>query len=211
MRNVCVLGGGKIGSLIATLLVECGDYVVTLGDVDQDVVTRLKNDIVHDQLHVGIVDVQNRLALRQFLEAAKPEGIISSLPYYCNPLVGELARSCGAHYFDLTEDVEVTRKIRDLSQGGIGVRLPAGHQAYSGPWRAGFDSHKRLPIVDASLDELAACDFLPFVACASAPLAMTAHVAYRAIDGPSGFCGRCRAEKPSAGAVWSETSWPRSA
>ncbi len=124
MRNVCVLGGGKIGSLIATLLVECGDYVVTLGDVDQDVVTRLKNDIVHDQLHVGIVDVQNRLALRQFLEAAKPEGIISSLPYYCNPLVGELARSCGAHYFDLTEDVEVTRKIRDLSQGGGGAFVP---------------------------------------------------------------------------------------
>ena len=52
-----------------------------------------------------------------------------------------------------------------------------------GHGRAGFDSHKRLPIVDASLEELAACDFLPFVACASAPLAMTAHVAYRAIDG----------------------------
>jgi len=124
MRSVCVLGGGKIGSLIATLLVEGGDYVVTLGDVDQDVVTRLKSEIVHDQIYVGLVDVQDPIALRQFLEVAKPEGIISSLPYYCNTLVGEMARETGAHYFDLTEDVEVTRTIQAVSQGAASAFVP---------------------------------------------------------------------------------------
>jgi beta-N-acetylhexosaminidase len=52
-----------------------------------------------------------------------------------------------------------------------------------GHGRARIDSHKALPVVEASLEELKASDFLPFAACAKAPLAMTAHVAFRAIDG----------------------------
>ena len=52
-----------------------------------------------------------------------------------------------------------------------------------GHGRAPADSHQALPVVEASLAELAATDFKPFAACASAPLAMTAHVAFLAIDG----------------------------
>lgn len=52
-----------------------------------------------------------------------------------------------------------------------------------GHGRAPADSHEALPVVEASLAELAAWDFRPFSACATAPLAMTAHVAFRAIDG----------------------------
>lgn len=52
-----------------------------------------------------------------------------------------------------------------------------------GHGRAPADSHQALPVVEASLAELAASDFRPFAACATAPLAMTAHVAFRAIDG----------------------------
>ena len=49
---------------------------------------------------------------------------ISSLPYYCNVGVAEAARSAGAHYFDLTEDVEVTRAVRAHRR-----RRPAGVRA----------------------------------------------------------------------------------
>jgi beta-N-acetylhexosaminidase len=51
-----------------------------------------------------------------------------------------------------------------------------------GHGRAAVDSHKTLPVVDASLDDLRAVDFAPFAAFADAPLAMTAHVVYSAID-----------------------------
>ncbi len=51
-----------------------------------------------------------------------------------------------------------------------------------GHGRAGADSHEELPVVDASLNELRAHDFLPFAALADAPMAMTAHVIYSAID-----------------------------
>ena len=51
-----------------------------------------------------------------------------------------------------------------------------------GHGRAPCDSHKALPRVATPLDELAAVDFLPFAALADAPMAMTAHVVYEAID-----------------------------
>jgi len=52
-----------------------------------------------------------------------------------------------------------------------------------GHGRAGADSHLDLPQVSASLDELRRTDFAPFRALRDMPLAMTAHVAYTAIDG----------------------------
>lgn len=51
-----------------------------------------------------------------------------------------------------------------------------------GHGRAGLDSHKNLPVVEASLNELERTDFVPFRALKDAPFAMTAHVTYSAID-----------------------------
>lgn len=51
-----------------------------------------------------------------------------------------------------------------------------------GHGRAMVDSHLDLPIVEASRADLAAADFAPFVALKDLPIAMTAHVVYRAID-----------------------------
>jgi beta-N-acetylhexosaminidase len=60
--------------------------------------------------------------------------------------------------------------------GAIGVvKHVPGHG------RAGADSHEELPVVEASLDELAA-DIAPFRALKDAPMAMTAHVLYPAWD-----------------------------
>lgn len=51
-----------------------------------------------------------------------------------------------------------------------------------GHGRAFSDSHHDLPVVDASLEELRTHDFPPFAALRDAPMAMTAHVVYTAID-----------------------------
>ncbi|MGH8316012.1 MAG: saccharopine dehydrogenase family protein, partial [Steroidobacterales bacterium] len=52
------------------------------------------------------------------------DAVISSLPYYCNVAVAEAARAVGAHYFDLTEDVEVTRAVRRIAQGAKQAFVP---------------------------------------------------------------------------------------
>jgi saccharopine dehydrogenase-like NADP-dependent oxidoreductase len=124
MRQVVILGGGKIGSLISTLLVESGDYAVSVGDVDSLVVARLQEEIDYKHFQISSVDVQDKTALRSFLEQTKPEAILSSLPYFCNPLVSELALEIGAHYFDLTEDIEVTKQVRVVSQGATSAFVP---------------------------------------------------------------------------------------
>jgi beta-N-acetylhexosaminidase len=51
-----------------------------------------------------------------------------------------------------------------------------------GHGRAGADSHVALPRVAASMDELSAHDFVTFRGLNHAPIAMTAHVVYEAID-----------------------------
>ena len=51
-----------------------------------------------------------------------------------------------------------------------------------GHGRAEADSHLSLPVVDATLADLSAHDFEPFRILSDMPMAMTAHVVYRAID-----------------------------
>ena len=51
-----------------------------------------------------------------------------------------------------------------------------------GHGRAGADSHTDLPRVDTKLEDLLIVDFYPFQVNADMPIAMTAHVLYRAID-----------------------------
>ena len=52
------------------------------------------------------------------------DAVISSLPYYCNVAVAEAARRAGIHYFDLTEDVEVTRAVRKIADGAAQAFVP---------------------------------------------------------------------------------------
>ena len=51
-----------------------------------------------------------------------------------------------------------------------------------GHGRARADSHLELPVVETAREELERTDFTPFRALARAPLGMTAHVVYSAID-----------------------------
>src|SRR5271156_5825643 len=68
--------------------------------------------------------------------------------------------------------------IEGLLEGGVApvVKHAPGHG------RARVDSHYELPVVAASRSELAARDFAPFRALRDAPMAMTAHVVYGALD-----------------------------
>jgi beta-N-acetylhexosaminidase len=68
--------------------------------------------------------------------------------------------------------------IDGLLSGGVApvIKHIPGHG------RAGADSHFDLPVVDTPVEVLQQTDFAPFRALADAPMAMTAHVVYSAID-----------------------------
>lgn len=77
-------------------------------------------------------------------------------------------------------------KVAMLGQAAIDGLQSAGVvpviKHIPGHGRAMADSHLDLPVVDAPRDELAAIDFAPFVAARAAPMAMTAHILYTALD-----------------------------
>ncbi len=93
----------------------------------------------------------------------------------------------GAH--DIIGDRALAKSAGDIAV--LGGAVMAGSIAggalpiikhIPGHGRALADSHLELPIVDADLDHLRAVDFAPFKALNQAPMAMTAHVVYSAID-----------------------------
>jgi saccharopine dehydrogenase-like NADP-dependent oxidoreductase len=117
MHRVLVLGAGKIGSLIAGLLAESGDYEVHLADSRPGAAAEVA--AAHGQKHIRPTDLDamNSEALQRYVRANGTTALVSGLPYYCNEGVAEVARETGSHYFDLTEDVGVAAAVHRLSQG----------------------------------------------------------------------------------------------
>ena len=69
-------------------------------------------------------DAADTGSLTAHVKVQRPAAVISGLPYYCNIGVAEVARKETLHYFDLTEDVEVTRAVRKLAKGAETVFVP---------------------------------------------------------------------------------------
>jgi saccharopine dehydrogenase-like NADP-dependent oxidoreductase len=116
MYRVLVLGAGKIGALISGLLAESGAYQVQLADVDEAAAGGVARAHGLANVHPVRLDAGDAAALRAALRAHPVDAVVSSLPYHCNPVVGAAAREAGVHYFDLTEDVEVTRGVAALAR-----------------------------------------------------------------------------------------------
>jgi saccharopine dehydrogenase-like NADP-dependent oxidoreductase len=75
-------------------------------------------------LHAHTLDAADASKLDAHLRKHPVDAVISSLPFHCNVAVAEAARRAGIHYFDLTEDVEVTRSVRRISDGSAQAFVP---------------------------------------------------------------------------------------
>ena len=109
-----MLGLGKVGHLAATLLSACGFDVV---GIDQ----RPLDPAAATFRTVGSVDVAGSSLEAQLADV---DAVLSCLPYHLNVGVAEIAHRLGLHYFDLTEDVPTTERIRELAVDGAGVMAP---------------------------------------------------------------------------------------
>lgn len=124
MHDILVLGAGKIGALISGLLGESGSYRVQLADTKAGAASEVAKAHQLDSIRAFDLDAGDAEALSSHVKAHRPQAVISSLPYFCNPVVAEVAREHGLHYFDLTEDVEVTEKVRKIAEGSEQVFAP---------------------------------------------------------------------------------------
>lgn len=109
MTDVVLLGAGKIGRMIARFLADTGDYRVRLADVDAESLARFK----HPNIETKHVDAGNAISLADAMHGRSV--VISALSFKLNPLIAEVAADLGLSYFDLTEDVETTRRVRAVA------------------------------------------------------------------------------------------------
>jgi len=110
MHRVLVLGAGKIGRMIAQFLAGSRDYDVRVADADADALARLAS---LDNVATLELDAHARDALLAAM--SDRESVISALSFNFNPVVAETALAAGVSYFDLTEDVETTRRVRAVA------------------------------------------------------------------------------------------------
>ena len=114
MKNVVVLGLGKVGTLVAILLSE--RFNVTGVDIKAP----------HYDLPLPFDVVSGDVTSEKFIRECfgKNDAVISALPFYLNRQVAEIAIATNTHYFDLTEDVETTNHIRGLASSANCVFIP---------------------------------------------------------------------------------------
>ncbi|HEY5601984.1 MAG TPA: saccharopine dehydrogenase C-terminal domain-containing protein [Gammaproteobacteria bacterium] len=123
-QNVLVLGVGKIGSLITCMLSQSGDYHVHLGNLKLKAAEHLVSQLKLQDVSISKIDAQQRDELEALFQQQHFDAVISSLPYYCNPLVADLAAQYQVNYFDLTEDVAVTEHVKKISNNLDTVFMP---------------------------------------------------------------------------------------
>ncbi len=119
MKNILIMGAGKIGEMITELLAGCGDYNVTVADYDQAGLNRLPK---HDNVSAVQLDVTDQHALIQIMR--EKYAVLSALPYHLTKLVVESAAVEEVHYFDLTEDVACTHFVKSIAKEAKSAFIP---------------------------------------------------------------------------------------
>lgn len=124
-RKIVVLGAGKVGRLVTWFLADSGDYLVTAVDKDQaqaDRATCLADGSPLKGASAAVADLSDTSALPAILKDA--DYVLSCAPFHCNPGIAQVAKDTGTHYLDLTEDVAVTKQVKDLAQGSELAFIP---------------------------------------------------------------------------------------
>ena len=120
MHDILVIGGGKIGSVVADLLVntpEESGYRVTVADRSAATLAQIAPG-GNARLDTLLLDVADPARMRDALQGRF--AVLSAAPYHLTLQVARAACEAGVHYLDLTEDVASTRAIRELAQGAGG-------------------------------------------------------------------------------------------
>ncbi|HEV8257435.1 MAG TPA: saccharopine dehydrogenase C-terminal domain-containing protein [Casimicrobiaceae bacterium] len=118
MTPLILLGAGKIGETIAQFLHGSGDYMLTVADQDPARLT----PIAALGVKTTRADFGDARALAALIGGNAM--VISACPFYLTPAIAQASVAAGAHYFDLTEDVESTRRVKTLAAGAGTALVP---------------------------------------------------------------------------------------
>lgn len=119
MRNIAIIGAGKIGASIADLLAMTGDYNVTIADRDEAQLAALP---ATRGVTTARIDVADAGAMAKLL--AGKFAVLNAGPFQITAKVASAASAAGIHYLDLTEDVASTRLVTELAKNASSAFVP---------------------------------------------------------------------------------------
>lgn len=119
--KLILLGAGKIGDAILNLLAHTGDYTLTVADRDPQRLAQVKS-LGFPDVTITHADISEEHTLVKLIDGH--DVALSACPYFLTPLIAGAAKKAGAHYFDLTEDVESTRIVKQLAEDASTAFVP---------------------------------------------------------------------------------------
>jgi len=119
MREIAIVGAGKIGAIIATLLAQSGSYNVTLMDKEADSLAKIQK---HPAIKTAQIDITDKQALIECLKGKF--AVLSALPFQLTLPLAEAAQATQIHYLDLTEDVATTKRVEELAKSASTAFIP---------------------------------------------------------------------------------------
>jgi saccharopine dehydrogenase-like NADP-dependent oxidoreductase len=119
MKNVVILGAGKIGATLADMLTAARDYRITVADRSPAQLNALDS---RSGIHKAQLDIADSDALHALLAGCF--AVISAAPYHLTTHVAEAAARANVHYLDLTEDVASTRRVKQLAVNASSAFIP---------------------------------------------------------------------------------------
>lgn len=119
MKNVMVIGAGKIGGAIASMLADTGDYKVVIADRSGEQLTKVER---HPAISTATLDIADHASLVAAL--SDKFAVLSAAPFHLTGQIAEAALKADVHYLDLTEDVATTKKVEALAQNANRVFIP---------------------------------------------------------------------------------------
>ena len=141
-RNVMVIGAGKIGTTVASLLASAG-YRVTLADRSQSALDRIERN---GDIRCVPLNIENSADLLGLLN--DQFAVINAAPFHLTMRIAEASRAARAHYLDLTEDVASTRRVKELAADASTAFIPQCGLAPGFVSVAAFDLAKRFETLD---------------------------------------------------------------
>jgi saccharopine dehydrogenase-like NADP-dependent oxidoreductase len=144
MRDVVVIGAGKIGATVAGLLAATGDFRVTLADRSPEALGRINAPA---RLRLVAADVEDGAKIIDLLNGQF--AVLNAAPFQLTLPIAAAARAARAHYLDLTEDVASTRRVRELALGADAAFIPQCGLAPGFVSIVAFDLTKRFAELDS--------------------------------------------------------------
>ncbi|MFZ6817003.1 saccharopine dehydrogenase family protein [Undibacterium sp. Ji22W] len=119
--KLILLGAGKIGDAILNLLSHTGDYEITVADRDAERLLYVAQENFPNVKTVH-ADLSNLEAVSALIQGHQVT--LSACPYFLTPVIASAAKAANSHYFDLTEDVESTKIVKQLAQNAQTAFVP---------------------------------------------------------------------------------------